>query len=318
MKSSNLNTEIAQLSACNILVVGDVMLDRYWLGRSDRISPEAPVPVVTVDAVEERIGGAGNVACNITALGSQCTLLSVVGDDEAGRKIADIATQSGITPHFVVDAKEQSTVKLRIMSSNQQLLRTDFESPPAESTVDELVAKFTELLDDKQIIILSDYNKGALGKVQQLIKLANKKNIPILVDPKKSNFSCYQDATIVTPNMKEFEQVAGAVTDEADMQEKAHGLIKQHGFEKMLVTMSERGMVLFARGGEAIRCDSQARDVYDVSGAGDTVVAIIALAMAAGLDDRSCLKLASVAAGVVVSKLGTATVNSEELAAAAN
>lgn len=314
--SDTLVASLAKLSACRILVVGDVMLDRYWFGRVDRISPEAPVPVVTMENTEERIGGAGNVACNIAALGGQCTLLSVVGDDVAGRTLLDIATQSNITPHFVVDPNEQTTLKLRVMSRNQQLLRVDFESSPSTPTVTATLKKFAELLAGHQVVILSDYGKGSISKIEKLIKLTAEQNLPIVVDPKNSNFSRYQGATILTPNLKEFESVVGTVADDADMQHKANHLLQQHGLEKLLVTMSERGMVLFSRNGDPIRCQSCAKAVYDVSGAGDTVVAVMALAMAAGLDQRIGVALASNAAGIVVSKLGTATATIEELTAA--
>lgn len=316
MPANSLTAGLAGWAQCNILVVGDVMLDRYWFGRAERISPEAPVPVVTVDAVEERIGGAGNVARNITALGGQCTLLSVVGDDEAGRSITEIASQANLTPHFVVDFTGRTTVKLRIMPRNQQLLRVDFEAPPAAQALATAFAKFAEVLADHQAVVVSDYGKGGLGNIAQWIELAAKKNIPVLVDPKLNDFSAYRGATMITPNLKEFEQVVGAVLDDADMQRKATHLLHQYQLEQLLVTLSERGMALFSQNREPLRCQARAQDVYDVSGAGDTVAAVMALALAAGLDDRIALELASAAAGIVVSKLGTATADCAELSAA--
>lgn len=305
-----------KLSACNVLVAGDVMLDRYWFGPVERISPEAPVPVVAVNASEERIGGAGNVACNITSLGGKCTLLSVVGDDEAGGRVAEIATQSGINHQLVVDRAAKTTIKLRVLSRNQQLLRADFESPPRPQALDETTSTFAGLIESHQVVVLSDYGKGCLDRIETLIELAAKKHIPVLVDPKGGSFARYRGATMVTPNLKEFERVAGTVVDDGDMQAKASGLIERHHLDKLLVTLSDRGMVLFSRGGDAIRGEARAREVYDVSGAGDSVIAVMAMATAAGLDDDAGLRLANSAAGVVVSKLGTATASIEELKAA--
>ncbi len=307
---------LEQLAACKILVAGDAMLDRYWFGRVDRISPEAPVPVVAVCASEERIGGAGNVAGNITSLGGECALLSVVGDDEAGRKVGEIAADLGIEPHLVVERGGQTTVKLRVLSRNQQLLRADFESCPGTSALDDARAKYAELLARHQVVVLSDYGKGGLGRSEALIAAAADKKVPVLVDPKGSDFSRYRGAALVTPNLKEFEQVVGAVRDDEDMQVKARNLMRRHRLGKLLVTLSDRGMVLFSRGGAAIRCEARAREVYDVSGAGDSVIAVMAMATAAGLHQRVALSLATSAAGVVVSKLGTAAASVAELDAA--
>ena len=310
------DTDLKKLSACKVLVAGDVMLDRYWFGQVERISPEAPVPVVTVDASEERIGGAGNVACNIASLGGKCTLLSVVGDDEAGGRVAEIATRSGIAHELVVDAAAKTTIKLRVLSRNQQLLRADFESPPGTEALDEATAKFADLLADHEVVVLSDYGKGGLDRIETLIELAVKKHIPVLVDPKGGNFSRYRGATMVTPNLKEFEQVAGKVADDQDMEARANNLMEQHDLEKLLVTLSDRGMVLFSRRCGPVRREARAREVYDVSGAGDSVIAVLAMAAAAGLDDHTGLGFANSVAGVVVSKLGTATATLEELQAA--
>lgn len=311
-----LRDALGRLGEGRVLVVGDVMLDRYWHGRAERISPEAPVPVVPVDTIEERIGGAGNVAHNITALGGQCTLLAVVGDDEAGREIDEIAGERNIARQLLVDARGQTTVKLRILSRNQQLLRVDFEAPPAASVVRTAQGKFAELLASHQIVVLSDYGKGALGEIEDWIAEAQKRDIPVFVDPKCDNFARYRGAALLTPNLQEFERVVGAVGDDADMQEKAEELLARHEVRRLLVTLSERGMALFAPEEAPIFCEARAREVYDVSGAGDTVVAVMAMAEAAGLDARAALELASGAAGVVVSKLGAATVSREELAGA--
>ena len=315
-----------KLAACNILVAGDVMLDRYWFGNVDRISPEAPVPVVTVDQRlnEERLGGAGNVACNITSLGARCALLSVVGDDEAGRQVSGIAARAGIEDQLVVDRGGQTTIKLRAISRNQQLLRADFESAPGASALDAARSKFADLLarDSLQAVVLSDYGKGGLDDSEKLIALAAQKNVPVLVDPKGADFARYRGAAMVTPNLAEFEQVAGAVADDDDMRRKANALMRQHRLSKLLVTLSDRGMVLFSSSpssspeGKVIRRPARAKAVYDVSGAGDTVIAVMALALAAALDDRDALALANAAAGVVVSKVGTATAGIDELKAA--
>lgn len=307
---------IDKLATCNVLVVGDVMLDRYWFGHVDRISPEAPVPVVAVDMSEERIGGAGNVAANITALGGKCALLSVVGDDEAGHKVGEIATRSNIAHHLVVDQSGQTTIKLRLMSRNQQLLRADFESSPGAQVLDEVIDGYARMLEQHQVVLLSDYGKGGLDKIETMIEMAAKKNIPVLVDPKGSDFSRYHGAAMVTPNLKEFERVVGTVADDDDMYNKANELMQQHRLDKLLVTMSDRGMVLFAPERDAIYCQTRAREVYDVSGAGDTVIAVMAMAMAVEMDDQSGLNLANSAASVVVSKLGTAAVSKDELKAA--
>ena len=311
-----------KLATCNILVAGDVMLDRYWFGNVDRISPEAPVPVVTVDQrlSEERLGGAGNVACNITSLGARCALLSVVGDDEAGRQVSGIAARTGIEDQLVIDRGGQTTIKLRAISRNQQLLRADFESAPGAAALEAARSKFADLLarDSLQAVVLSDYGKGGLDDSEKLIALAAQKNVPVLVDPKGADFARYRGAAMVTPNLAEFEQVAGAVADDDDMRRKANALMRQHRLSKLLVTLSDRGMVLFSSSpeGEVIRRPARAKEVYDVSGAGDTVIAVMALALAAALDDRDALALANAAAGVVVSKVGTATAGIDELKSA--
>ncbi len=307
---------LSQLSASTVLVVGDVMLDRYWFGQASRISPEAPVPVVSIDAnqkIDERLGGAGNVATNITALGGKCTLLSIIGEDEVGCAVTDLASASGIDHHFVFDTSIRTTLKLRVMAQNQQLVRVDFESPPSLPALAESMEKFTELLDAHQIVVFSDYGKGGLDNIESMIKLARAKDIPVLVDPKSSLFSRYGNATMVTPNLKEFNQVVGQVTDNDDMQTKAHELMRQHRIDKLLVTLSEHGMVLFSSRQKSIRCKAYIREVYDVCGAGDTVIAVMAMAMAAGLDDHIGLNLATGAASIVVSKLGTAVASIAEL-----
>ena len=309
-------SKLSNLSSGRGLVVGDVMLDRYWFGGVSRISPEAPVPVMAVDSSEERIGGAGNVACNITALGGSCTLVTVVGEDEAGKTVLALATEAGIEPCFEVDADCQTTVKLRMISRNQQLLRADFEGSPSAGALERSMAGYLELLDLHDVVVLSDYGKGALGRVEALVTGAREKGLPVFVDPKGSDFARYRGATMITPNLSEFEAVAGQSRDDADMIVRASRMIDKLGLDKLLVTLSERGMVLYTQGGDAVHRDARAREVYDVSGAGDTVIAVMALAAASGIDDEAGMTLANSAAGVVVSKLGTASASLEELRAA--
>ena len=305
---------LARLASCNILVVGDVMLDRYWFGAVERISPEAPVPVVRVDSREHRLGGAGNVACNITALGGQCTLVAVVGDDEAGAQVETLAAHAGVARQWVVDDAMETTLKLRVLARHQQLLRADFESRPTARALDALGEKFDELLPSHDAVVLSDYGKGGLARVENLIDAAAKKNVAVLVDP-KGDFARYRGAATVTPNLTEFEQVAGKVADDADMQAKATELMSRHKLQKLLVTLSERGMKLFSRDG-VLHAQARAREVYDVSGAGDSVIAVMAMAAAVKLDDDIALQLANAVAGQVVSKLGTATADLDALKAA--
>ncbi len=307
---------VAQLASSAVLVAGDVMLDRYWFGQVERISPEAPVPVVAVDAVDERLGGAGNVACNIVALGGRCALLSVIGDDEAGRKVDEIAAAAGIESQWVTDRGGQTTLKLRVISRHQQLLRADFEAPPSVAARAGVVARFSDLLPGHGVVVLSDYGKGGLDSCAEFIALAARRQVPTLIDPKGDDFSRYRGAALVTPNLQEFEGVVGAVRDDEDMRIKARNLMAAHHIDKLLVTLSERGMALFSSSGEVWRRAARARQVYDVSGAGDSVIAVMAMAMAAGLDDATALALANGAASVVVSKLGAATASGAELAAA--
>lgn len=298
-----------------VLVAGDAMLDRYWFGRVDRISPEAPVPVVTVQAHDARLGGAGNVAANITALGGRATLLAVLGDDEAGRELDGLAAAAGIDRALITDRGAQTTVKLRAIAGHQQLLRADFEARPSAAALDALDAQFGEMLARHQAVVLSDYGKGGLARIGGLLAAARARGVPVLVDPKGGDFSRYRGADMVTPNLAEFEQVAGAVDDHDDLRGKAEKLLKDNDLQRLLVTLGERGMALFSREG-VLRHAARARAVFDVSGAGDTVIATLALAAAAGVDDAAALQLANTAAGVVVSKVGTATAGVDAIRAA--
>ena len=304
---------IEQLGKARILVIGDVMLDRYWMGGVDRISPEAPVPIVAVSEVVERAGGAGNVARNITSLGGRCTLLGIVGDDEAGAKFNEITTASGVEVDLEIQKGLDTTVKLRVLSRNQQLLRADFETLPDRAALDSLAKRFSKRVSQYDAVIFSDYGKGTLADVTSLITIARQKSMLILVDPKGSDFKKYSGATIITPNLDEFQLVAGDVATEDDLRTKAEQLIENYDLDKLLVTLSDKGMTLFEKGQPQTHIGAKTREVYDVSGAGDTVIAVMAMAMATGLDSEASVKVANSAAGLVISKLGTATTDIREL-----
>ena len=303
---------IPDCSKAHVLVVGDVMLDRYWFGDVSRISPEAPVPVVHVQRTEERPGGAANVARNIASLGGKATLLSVVGDDEAGRSLAALLEKEHVTTMFHKDPQLPTTVKLRVIGRQQQLLRIDFETPPSREVLEDKLGDFESLVDDVDVIILSDYGKGGLTHVSKMINVAKAHGKRILVDPKGDDFARYLGATLLTPNRGEFRQVVGRWQDEADLAARAESLRIELALDALLVTRSEEGMSLFSSAG-AMHEPTQAQEVYDVSGAGDTVIATIGLMMAAGLNMQDAVRIANRAAGVVVGKLGTATLSRAEL-----
>ena len=303
---------IPDCANAHVLVVGDVMLDRYWFGDVSRISPEAPVPVVHVQRTEERPGGAANVARNIASMGGKATLLSVVGDDEAGRSLAALLAKEHVTTMFHKDAQLPTTVKLRVIGRQQQLLRIDFETPPSREVLEDKLGDFESLVDGVDVIILSDYGKGGLTHVSKMINTAKAHGKRILVDPKGDDFARYRGATLLTPNRGEFRQVVGRWTDEADLARRAELLRLELDLEALLVTRSEEGMSLFSSAG-AMHEPTQAQEVYDVSGAGDTVIATLGLMMAAGINMQDAVRIANRAAGVVVGKLGTATVSREEL-----
>ncbi len=307
---------LARFKKNRILVVGDVMLDRYWYGAVDRISPEAPVPVVAVDQTEMRVGGAANVALNVTSAGGNCTLLSVIGNDEAGQQLREILSTSLIDDQIASDDKTSTTVKLRVISRNQQLLRADFENKPSDELLDQCLKTYVERLDEADAVILSDYGKGGLSHIEKMIDVANTKKVPVYVDPKGADFSRYRGATFVTPNLREFEQATETVEDDDHMADLAQSLMARHNIKSILVTLSERGMMLHHLGDDPIYSHARTREVYDVSGAGDTVIAMLAMAGASKFKDIDALMLANCAAGIVVSKLGTSTVSADELAVA--
>ena len=302
----------AQFAKTNLLVVGDVMLDRYWFGDSDRISPEAPVPIVQVSKVDERLGGAANVARNVAALGANTTILGVVGKDEAGNRISELLRQSGVNSQLEIDPKVPTTVKLRVIARQQQLIRLDFEETPSQTALEQKLARFEKALDTADVLVLSDYGKGALSQVATMIECARAKNKVILVDPKGEDYEKYRGATLITPNRSELRQVVGRWADEVDLTQRAQELRRSLGIEALLLTRSEEGMSLFTDQGVS-HVRAQAREVFDVSGAGDTVIATLAVALAAQWPLDRAMALANRAGGIVVGKLGTATVTSEEL-----
>ncbi len=298
-----------------LLVVGDVMLDRYWFGKVNRISPEAPVPVVAVNRSEERAGGAANVAANVVAMGARCELLSVVGDDEGGGTLGRLLDQLGVDNHLHIDDKMKTTVKVRIVSQNQQLLRSDFESLPGHDVLARCFDDFANELPNVECVILSDYGKGGLPRIQEMIDLGVSVGVPVMVDPKGVDFSRYKRATMVTPNLAEFEAVVGKCADEQQMEERAVALIRDLELSGLLVTMGSQGARLFSPEEEMVKCEPLAREVYDVSGAGDTVIAIFSTALAAGMGRQEAMEIANIAAGIVVGKVGTAQVEREEIEA---
>lgn len=303
-----------QIQQARVLVVGDVMLDRYWYGAVDRISPEAPVPVVRINREENRLGGCANVAYNVVQLGGQCDLLSVVGDDEASHQLEGLVSQTGITPHFGRDAQLKTTVKLRVIGRQQQLLRVDFENTPQTEVLASMSDRFSQLLPQTDVVLFSDYGKGGLTHVAHMIEQARQAHKPVLIDPKGSDFSRYAGATCITPNRAELQQVVGAWHDEADLTHRAQQLRSALNLESILLTRSEEGMTLFDSQGQ-VSVAAQAREVFDVTGAGDTVIASMAAFVAAGLELRQAMPWANKAGSIVVGKFGTAAVSYEELMA---
>ena len=306
-------TALPEFDGAKILVVGDVMLDRYWFGDVARISPEAPVPVLKVNRVEERPGGAANVARNIGALGAHCTLLSVVGADEAGDCLQRLLTErGGVTALLQRDDTISTTIKLRAVARQQQLLRIDFETPPSHEVLNAKLADFRASLPEADVVVLSDYGKGGLAHIAEMIRLARAAGKPVLVDPKGDDYARYQGATLLTPNRSEFREVAGSWKNEAELYEKAEKLRTELQLDALLVTRSEEGMSLYRAGG-ALHEPSQTREVFDVSGAGDTVIATLAVMLASGAGLPDAMRIANRAAGIVVGKLGTAVVSREEI-----
>jgi rfaE bifunctional protein kinase chain/domain len=300
------------LNSVRILVAGDVMLDRYWFGEVNRISPEAPVPVVHVKNQEERLGGASNVARNTAALGAHTGLLGVVGKDEGGNAIERMLTDSNIESYLNRDPSISTIIKLRVIGRQQQLLRVDFESPPTASVLREKMAQFQALLPKYDVIVLSDYAKGSMVNVAEMISIAKKAGKTVLVDPKGDDFSRYAGATVLTPNKSELRTVVGSWNSEQELTEKAQQLRARLNLDALLLTRSEEGMTLYSEK-TTIHTPAVTREVYDVSGAGDTVIATLAVMLGSGMSIADAVIVANRAGGIVVGKLGTATVTREEL-----
>src|SRR3954463_8405965 len=288
------------------------MLDRYWFGEVERISPEAPVPVVKIGRTEERLGGAANVARNIVAVGAAAGLLSVVGEDEAAACIQALLKADGIDAQLHRDPALHTTIKLRVIGRQQQLLRIDFETEPGHEVLMSKLADFEARLQNADLVILSDYGKGGLKHIERMIASARAARKAVLVDPKGDDYARYRGATLLTPNRSEFREVAGSWKSEAELTRKAHALRRRLKVDALLITRSEEGMTLY-RQGTRFHVPAQAREVYDVSGAGDTVIATLGVTLARGETLESAVSLANRAAGIVVGKFGTAVVRPEEL-----
>lgn len=295
-----------------LLVVGDVMLDRYWFGEVNRISPEAPVPIVRIEKREERLGGAANVARNAVALGMEAGLLGVIGADEAGNIVEGLLKDSGIHSYLNRDQAISTIIKLRVIGRQQQLLRIDFEEKPTELVLRDKLTRFNALISDYDVIVLSDYAKGSLVNIAAMISIARQAGKLILVDPKGSDFSRYAGATMLTPNKSEMKQIIGEWSSESELTEKAQALRRQLDLTALLLTRSEEGMTLYTEN-EVIHVPAMAREVFDVSGAGDTVIATMATMLAEGKSMQDAVLIANRAGGLVVGKLGTATVSRAEL-----
>jgi rfaE bifunctional protein kinase chain/domain len=305
------------LRRASVLVVGDVMLDRYWFGEVSRVSPEAPVPIVKIERTDDRPGGAANVARNAAALGAKVTLLSVVGADQAGQRLAQLLKADGVRAQLHRDRTIDTTVKLRVLGRRQQLLRIDFETAPSHEVLLDKLAAYKTLLAQSDIVVLSDYGKGGLTHISKMIDLAVAGGKVVLVDPKGDDYSRYRGATLVTPNRSELREVVGSWRDERELTSKAQALRKKLKIEALLLTRSEEGMTLYQKG--AVSHESaKAREVFDVSGAGDTVIAVLAVMLGAGASLGEATRIANHAAGVVVGKLGTAVVQTQEIVASLN
>ena len=305
-----------RLQRTRVLVVGDAMLDRYWFGAVERISPEAPVPIVRVNREEERLGGAANVALNVKTLGAQATLLTVVGNDEPARKLRSLLEAEGVNALLGSDPNLYTIVKLRVIGRSQQLLRVDFENQPEHEVLSGMLADFERVLPDHDAVLFSDYGKGGLTHIPRMIELARAAGKPVLVDPKGSDYARYRGATAITPNRAELAQVIGGWSNEAQLHERAQALRESLQIDALLLTRSEEGMSLFdadpADGGH-LQVPAQAREVFDVTGAGDTVIATLTAMLAAGMSLRDAMPIANRAGGIVVGKFGTATISYQEL-----
>lgn len=304
------NTDFSQVKA---LVVGDLMLDQYWDGSTARISPEAPVPVVNIENITNRLGGAGNVANNLVALGARVRLLAYAGDDESAEILCNLLTEKDIS-HNIFKFSECPTIKkLRVLSRNQQLIRLDVEKTFAKVDHAELIACFNNALDDCDVVVLSDYAKGTLSDPQLFIQAARAKKIPVIIDPKRTSFSMYCDATVITPNLKELQDVVGSCLNEQEIVQKSRALMRAHNLEALVITRGSEGMTVISAGSPEMHLAACSGEVYDVTGAGDTVVAALAISLAKKIHLIDAARFANLAASVVVGKIGTSTVTLQEL-----
>jgi rfaE bifunctional protein kinase chain/domain len=304
---------LPDFSRARLLVVGDVILDRYWHGSTSRISPEAPVPIVRVDQEEDRLGGAGNVALNAAMLGARTQLLGLVGQDTAADTVEKMLLERGVTCRLQRVSGSKTITKLRVLSRHQQMIRLDFEDHFLNWDADALQVDFAERLAHVDAVILSDYGKGVLRRSTDLISAARKAGLPVIVDPKGTDFERYRGATLIAPNLSEFEALVGRCDSDAEIERRGVDLREQLDLEAVLVTRSEKGMTQLARGHAPLHLPTKAQEVFDVTGAGDTVVATLGAAIAAGVPLHEAVPLANIAAGIVVAKLGSATVSPAEL-----
>ncbi|MCB8890649.1 bifunctional D-glycero-beta-D-manno-heptose-7-phosphate kinase/D-glycero-beta-D-manno-heptose 1-phosphate adenylyltransferase HldE [Vreelandella malpeensis] len=311
-----MKVDLTALQHARVLVVGDVMLDRYWHGSTSRISPEAPVPVVRVEGADDRPGGAANVALNIAALGAQVALAGVVGDDEHAALLKEQLDTANVSTHFQVSPGIPTITKLRVMSRNQQLLRLDFEQSLAGVETDELLAQVDAALFEADVMILSDYGKGTLNQVERLIEMAKAQGKRVLIDPKGVDFAKYRGASLITPNLAEFEAVAGVCDSDESLEQRGEALRAELALDALLITRSEKGMTLIREHHAALHLPTRAQEVFDVTGAGDTVIALLGLALASQSSLPDAMMLANLGAGLVVAKPGTATLTLEELSRA--
>ncbi|MDQ7089281.1 MAG: bifunctional D-glycero-beta-D-manno-heptose-7-phosphate kinase/D-glycero-beta-D-manno-heptose 1-phosphate adenylyltransferase HldE [Methylococcales bacterium] len=310
--------KLPDYSSARVLVVGDVMLDRYWHGTTSRISSEAPVPIVHVKDDEQRAGGAGNVALNMAKLGATVSLMGFVGKDEAAKKLTRLLNKAGVVCSFEALDDLPTITKLRIMSRHQQLIRMDFEDGFHHVDSTTLLSHYQTKLEHAQIVVLSDYNKGTLNDTPGFVTLARKMNIPVLIDPKGTDFTRYRSASLITPNLSEFEAVVGHCADEDDIVTKGGRLLVELNLGSLLITRGEHGMTLLANGEPPLHLPTHAQEVFDVTGAGDTVISTLAASLAANSSLVEAITLANIAAGIVVGKLGTATVTIKEFNEALN
>ncbi|MFL2840704.1 MAG: bifunctional D-glycero-beta-D-manno-heptose-7-phosphate kinase/D-glycero-beta-D-manno-heptose 1-phosphate adenylyltransferase HldE [Pseudohongiellaceae bacterium] len=305
--------DIPRFDTTRILVVGDVMLDRYWHGDALRISPEAPVPIVKIDNIEDSPGGAANVALNIAALGAACNLTGVIGDDAAGKSLQQALSAAEIEYNFHLSSESPTITKLRVLSHHQQLIRLDFEENFNSEDSEHLNNKINALLQNVDIVIFSDYKKGSLQGIKKFISLIKHAGIPILIDPKGDDFSQYKGATLLTPNLKEFEIIVGKCATEEELVNKAQLLIKELDLEALLVTRGEHGMSLIRQGEAELHFPARSKGVFDVTGAGDTVISVLAASLGVGKPLPEAVALSNIAAGIAVSKVGTVAVSGPEL-----